>query len=97
MRCDSGFSSISHPLTGIYCLTLSSTTSNPITALVTVEWGDSLGVVLFPEWNRFNSSCGGSVQSVIEVRTYKGDIGGVGSGYQIPVLSDRVAFTVLVP
>ena len=96
-RCATNVSSVTHPSTGIYCVNLSSTTSTPVIALVTVEWGSSVGVVNFPQWNRFNTTCGGSVQSTIEVRTYKGDTGGVGSAYQIPVLSNEVAFSVLVP
>jgi hypothetical protein len=55
-------------------------------------------VVLFAQWNQDNTDCGdGTTSNVIEVRTYKGDTGGVGSPYQIPVLSDRVSFVVLVP
>ena len=98
-NCSSGFKAITHPSTGVYSLTLNTAipSSKPATALTSIEWGASLGVVLFAEWNRFNSFCGGSGQSIIEVQTYKGDTGGVGSGYQIPVLDDHVAFTVVVP
>jgi hypothetical protein len=97
--CSKGFSSETHLATGIWCFTLAAPigASYQPTALATVEWGASLGVVLFAQWNNFNTNCGGTSHSTIEVRTYKGDIGGVGSGYQIPVLSDSVAFTVLVP
>lgn len=91
-----GFSGFTHPTTGVYCLTLASGTQLKTAPLVSIEWGASLGVVLFAQWNSDNSTCGAGTNKV-EVRTYKGDTGGVGSGYQIPVLSDSVAFVVLVP
>lgn len=91
-----GFSSFSHPTTGVYCLTLASGVQLKTAPLVSIEWGASLGVVLFAQWNSDNTTCGAAT-NVIEVRTYKGDTAGVGSSYQIPVLSDRVAFVVLVP
>jgi hypothetical protein len=94
-----GFGAISNPKTGIYCLTLGPGTQFTGTApLVSVEWGNSLGVVLFAQWDQANVDCGGgSLTNVIEVRTYKGDTAGVGSGYQTPVLSNDVAFVVYVP
>jgi hypothetical protein len=91
-----GFSKFTHPTTGVYCLTLGSGVQLKTAPLVSIEWGASLGVVLFAQWNSDNTTCGAAT-NVIEVRTYKGDTGGVGSTYQIPVLSDRVAFVVLVP
>ena len=91
-----GFSKFTHPTTGVYCLTLGSGIQLKTAPLVSIEWGSSLGVVLFAQWNAANSTCGAGA-NIVEVRTYKGDTGGVGSGYQIPVLSDSVAFVVLVP
>jgi hypothetical protein len=97
--CSSRFSSITNPTTGVYCFTLTSPppTADTTTALVSIEWGASTGVVLFAQWDADNVTCGGSSHSIIEVRTYKGDTGGVGSGYQTPVLSPEVAFVVYVP
>jgi hypothetical protein len=94
-----GISSLTHPTTGVYCLKLAAGIQFANTApVVSVEWGSSTGVVLFAQWNQDNTTCGGGTTSnVIEVRTYKGDTAGVGSAYQIPVLSDEVAFVVLVP
>lgn len=91
-----GVSAFTHPITGVYCLTLAPNVQLKTAPLVSIEWGASLGVVLFAQWNASNTTCGGG-GSVVEVRTYKGDTGGVGSGYQIPVLSNSVAFVVLVP
>ena len=99
LRGRKGISSFSHPTTGVYCLKLANGIQFANTApVVSIEWGSSLGVVNFAQWDQANVDCGGgSTSNVIEVRTYKGDTGGVGSPYQIPVLSDRVAFVVLVP
>jgi hypothetical protein len=99
LRGRKGISSFSHPTTGVYCLKLANGIQFANTApVVSIEWGSSLGVVNFAQWDQANVDCGGgSTNNVIEVRTYKGDTGGVGSPYQIPVLSDRVAFVVLVP
>lgn len=92
-----GFTTFSHPDVGIYCLELPggiSTTTEPV---VSVEWGSSLGVALFAQYNRANTSCPSPTAKTIEVRTYKGDVGGVGSALQVPVLSNSVAFVILVP
>jgi hypothetical protein len=99
LRGRKGISSFTHPTTGVYCLKLASGIQFANTApVVSIEWGSSLGVVNFAQWDQANVDCGGgSTSNVIEVRTYKGDTGGVGSNYQIPVLSDRVSFVVLVP
>jgi hypothetical protein len=102
--CNQGFSAITHPDTGIYCLALAypPPPSRPVTAQVSVDWGPSVGVALFALWNSGNTSslspaCGGSPQKIVEVRTYKADTGFEGSSLQTPVLSDEVAFTVLAP
>jgi hypothetical protein len=97
--CNQGFSNITHPKTGIYCLTLASPPppSKPLSPQVSVEWAYSLGVALYAQYDSTNFTCGGSSQQVVEVRTYKGDTGGVGSDLQIPVLSDSVAFNIYVP
>ena len=91
-----GFTKVTSPSTGIFCLTVPSymqlaKTSTPI---VTIEWGSSLGVALYAQWYRGAADCG---PRDIEVRTYKGDTGGVGSALQVPVLSDQVAFQVVLP
>jgi hypothetical protein len=92
-----GFSAITHPSVGIYCLEQSAAATLVTEPIVTVEWGRSLGVALFAQYNYFNSSCPAPTNRTIEVRTYKGDTSGVGSDLQIPVLSDQVAFIVMVP
>jgi hypothetical protein len=93
-----GFNNFTHPATGIYCLTLEPDVLVETAPVVSIEWGASFGVNLFAQWDQFNDGCGGTRASyVVTVRTYKGDTGGVGSGYQIPKLSDEVAFVVLVP
>jgi hypothetical protein len=92
-----GFTKFSHPAVGIYCLELASYVNPTTEPVVSIEWGYSLGVVLFAQYNRANTSCPAPTVRTIEVRTYKGDTGAVGSGYQIPVLSNQVAFVILVP
>jgi len=91
-----GFTAISHPTTGVCCITLAPGIQLSTTPLVTVEWGMSVGVALFAQYNYANTTCGAGA-NVIEVRTYKGDTGGVGSPLQTPVLSDQVAFFLVVP
>lgn len=92
-----GFSSITHPAVGITCLQLAYAHPITVAPIVTVEWGRSLGVALYAQWNDASGSCPGATGKTIEVRTYKGDTGGVGSPLQVPVLSDSVAFQVIVP
>lgn len=92
-----GFTAFTHPSVGIYCLELPSGVNLTTEPLVTIEWGSSLGVALFAQYNRAKSSCPTPTAKTIEVRTYKGDVAGVGSALQIPVLSDSVAFVILVP
>ena len=96
IRCNTGFKTITHPSTGIYCLTLETPTTHFTTAQTSIDWAGSFGVALYAQWNSSNTTCGGN-SSVIEVRTYKGDKRGVGSWLTIPRLSDEVAFTVVVP
>jgi hypothetical protein len=92
-----GVSAFSHPAVGIYCLKLATGIQLQTAPVITVEWAHSLGVVLFAQWDQDNISCSGATTSTVEVRTYKGDSGGVGSGYVIPALSNSVSFVVLVP
>jgi hypothetical protein len=81
---------------GVCCLTLAAGVQLSTTPVVTVEWGRSQGVALFAQYNSTNTTCGPGA-NVIEVRTYKGDVSGVGSALQTPVLSNLVAFFVTVP
>jgi hypothetical protein len=90
------FTSVVHKATGVCCLTLAPGIQLSTTPVVTVEFGRSLGVALFAQYNNANMTCGPGA-NVIEVRTYKGDVGGVGSALQTPVLSNSVAFFVTVP
>lgn len=92
-----GFKTFSHPTTGIYCLTLGSVSNLKSAPLVSIEWGYSLGVALFAQWYQGATDCGGTSTNVIEIQTYKADSGGVGSSLQTPVLSDEVAFVVMLP
>jgi hypothetical protein len=89
-------SSISHPATGIYCITVTNGVLTNSPPIVTVEWAHSLGIALFAQWNESKSDCAGG-NKVYEVRTYKGDTGGVGSSLQTPVLSDLIAFVFVLP
>jgi hypothetical protein len=91
-----GFTAVTHPTTGVCCLTLGAGIQLSTTPLVTVEWSRSLGVALFAQYDSTNLTCP-RLANVIEVRTYKGDTGGVGSALQVPVLSNLVAFFVVVP
>jgi hypothetical protein len=88
-----GFIAFSNPFIGVYCLTPSKSLkfSAPV---VSVEYFRSFGVNLFALWDSDNSNC---PAGAVEVRTYKGDKAGVGSAYQIPVLSEEVAFVILIP
>ena len=105
--CNQGFSAITHPDTGIYCLALAypPPPSKQVTAQVSVDWGVSSGIALFAQYNSTNgasvgSSCGGSPQKIVEVRTYKGDVGFADPGTTYsggPALSDEVGFMILVP
>jgi hypothetical protein len=92
-----GFNAFSHPAVGIYCFELPGYVNQTTEPVVSIEWGASLGVALFAQYNRANSSCPAPTPRTLEVRTYKGDSGGVGSPLQVPVLSDSVAFVILVP
>ncbi len=92
-----GFSSFSHPITGVYCLKLPAGTFANVEPVVSIEWGASLGVANYAQYTKTNIDCPVTVPRTLEIRTYKGDVGGVGSALQIPVLSDLVAFVVLVP
>jgi hypothetical protein len=89
-----GFSSFSRPSTGVYCLGPSASVSPNTVPVVSVEWHLSFGVANFAQWDNDNSNCpAGSY----EVLTYKGETGGVGTPLQVPVLSNEVAFVILIP
>ena len=89
---------VTNPSTGIVCLKLVYGFHIGQTApILSIDWDRSLGVVLFAQWDSGHLDCPGPVGRMIEVQTYKGDTGGVGSPYQVPVLSDQVAFEILVP
>jgi hypothetical protein len=90
------FTSVVQKVPGVCCLTLAAGVQLSTTPVVTVEWGRSQGVALFAQYNSTNTTCGPGA-NVIEVRTYKGDVSGVGSALQTPVLSNLVAFFVTVP
>jgi len=91
-----GFKTVTHPGVGLYCLTLPAAVRAGWIAQVTVEWNRSLGVALFAMWDIGNVNCPQTARTV-SVRTYKGDTGGVGSALQTPVLSNDIAFVVIVP
>jgi len=63
-----GVSSLTHPTTGVYCLRLASGVQLKTDPLVSIEWGSSLGVVLFAQWNAANTTCGAGA-NILEVRT----------------------------
>lgn len=90
-----GFASATHPSVGVECLKLNPELSVQTAPVVSIEWGASAGVVLFAQWVFRGGSCPDGTD--IEVQTYKGDMDGVGSGYQTPVLSDQVAYSIVVP
>jgi hypothetical protein len=88
-----GFSAVTRPSTGIYCLTPSVDVSNP-TIMVSVEWGNSLGndlVAVSVQTPLPFTPCTGSD---IQIRTYD-----FGADVANPVLtlSDQVAFNVFIP
>jgi hypothetical protein len=92
-----GFVSVSHPAVGIVCLELGPGINRTRRPVVAVEWASSTGVALFAQYDSANVTCPSPTLNTIEVRTYKGDTGGVGSALQVPVLSDQVAFIITVP
>lgn len=92
-----GFTAFSHPATGIYCLKLPLGTNATVEPVVSIEWGASFGVANYAQYYKGGADCPVTNPRTIEILTYKGDVAGVGSALQIPVLSDQVAFVVLVP
>jgi hypothetical protein len=88
---------ITHPTTGVYCITVGAVATFNSAPIVTVEWGGSLGVALFAQWDASKITCSGTPVNVYEVRTYKADTGGVGSSLQTPALSNSVAFVFELP
>jgi hypothetical protein len=93
-----GVVSMSHPITGVYCFQLAGNVIKNFTEpVVSIEWANSLGVALFAQYNKANTDCVAPNAHTVSVRTYKGDVGGIGSALQVPVLDDRVDFIILVP
>jgi hypothetical protein len=89
-----GFASMTHPTTGVYCLTPTvPAILNTSAPQVSVEWGSSTGhdLLAFGISNGFNLTCG-PASTVFEVRTYK-----FGATPAAPTLSDSVAFSVFIP
>ena len=65
-----GFSAVSRPATGVYCLTVTSASGIDVdtaTVLVSVHFGLSAGTDLLAAWNDESGSCG---NNQIEVDTY---------------------------
>jgi hypothetical protein len=92
-----GFAKVTHPSVGVVCLELAAGIDPTRRPVVSVEWGRSLGVALFAQYDASNVSCPSPTANTIEVRTYKADTGGVGSPLTTPVLSNAVAFVITVP
>jgi hypothetical protein len=93
-----GFRAYAHPSVGVHCFELPPGVSRTTTPLTSIEWNRSLGVALFAQALEIGNTfdCPADPRT-LEVRTYKGDAGGVGSALQIPELSDQVAFFVALP
>jgi hypothetical protein len=83
-----GLKEVTHPSEGVWCIKRKSTWGiSKIVPSVTVEWGHSTGLALMAFYVDGVFSC---PAGNIEVRTYD-----FGTG--TPVLSDNVAFTIVVP
>lgn len=83
-----GFSAITHPSTGQYCLELVGSVQAKTVPHVTVDWSRSLGNILFAYWRSAQAGCPGATPRTINVTTYATSSG---------TLSDSVAFVVIVP
>lgn len=82
-----GVNTVTHPSTGIYCVTPKSKLNfSEIYPEVTIEWGNSSGSELLAYWDSGGSDCSATE---IEVRTY--DFSSLSA-----VLSDSVAFILTV-
>ena len=86
-----GFSSVTRPATGVYCLTLTDATLDPTTLapIVTVDWDKSAGANLTAYVSVSAAGC--PAGSDLAVRTFSFV---AGKPYKP---SDTVGFTVLVP
>jgi hypothetical protein len=85
-----GFTAVTRPLTGVYCLTLSPRIDPATTApVVSVEWDDSSGNNLFAFLSKGASGCPAGTD--FGVRTVNFEAG----GNNLP--SNSVAFTIAVP
>lgn len=86
-----GFSKVTRPKTGVYCLTLSDPKVDPekISSVVTVDWDDSTGANLTAYLSKSAHECPEGAD--IGVRTFTFT---AGRPYKP---SNNVAFTILVP
>lgn len=85
-----GFTGLTHPAVGLYCLTPSpGVAPRTSTAVVTIDWGSSSGHDLLAFSNDLAPNC---PAGTFEVRTYK-----FGANPANPALSDAVAFYIFVP
>lgn len=86
------FTAVSHPETGVYCLTPAAGIDPTLApAVVSPEWADSHGADLLAEWDSTGSFAGGPCNTGdFVVRTFQ-----LPSGTPTP--SDEVAFVVIVP
>jgi hypothetical protein len=83
-----GFTAVTRPSTGIFCLTPTAALSKTAdTAIVTVEWDNSFGFDLLAFWSKSGVGCSPTQWAV---RTYDFAAGGA------PVLSDDVSFQITV-
>lgn len=86
-----GFSKVSRPKTGVYCLTLSDATIDPakISSVVTVDWDDSTGANLTAYLSKSAHECPEGADIGVRTFTFV-----AGRPYKP---SNNVAFTILVP
>ena len=86
------FTAVSHPDTGVYCLTPAAGIDPTLApAVVSPEWADSHGWDLLTEWDSTGSFAGGPCSTGdYVVRTFQLPGG-------TPTPSDEVAFVVIVP
>jgi len=86
-----GVASVSHPSTGVYCIVPSVALNyGAIYPMVSVEWNGSRGNALLAFWRDTSINHYDCGLNALEVQTFDFDGGG------LPVLSDNVAFDLLV-